>query len=197
MRQVRSAHPKSCFQPSSEGTGPRWAVFGMSSCARGSSGTLLLDTGGRSRLSNVPFNSRSLEPIHNRQRASSRGSHDPESDCRNAVAPHLCDHERELGSFMATLARRATRSEPDWACVVGVGGCHHSARSARHVTGSDCRVWSSLAPIQRAQSTRARTDNSLASVYMIRSYRQLSEWDHSCSGSLTSNPDRCLVRISI
>ena len=144
VRQVRSAHPKSCFQPSSEGTGPRWAVFGMSSCARGSSGTLLLDTGGRSRLSNVPFNSRSLEPIHNRQRASARGSHDPERDCRNTVAPHLCDHERELGCFMATLARRATRSEPDWACVVGVGGRHYSARSARHVTGSDFDVWSSL-----------------------------------------------------
>ena len=34
VRQVRSAHPESCFQPSSEGAGPRWAVFGMSSCAR-------------------------------------------------------------------------------------------------------------------------------------------------------------------
>ena len=68
---------------------------------------------------------------------------------------------------MATLARRATRSETDWACVVGVGGRQHSARSARHVTGSDCVCGPPLAPIQQVQSIRARTENSPASVNTI------------------------------
>ena len=166
MRQVRSAHPKSCFQPSSEGTGPRWAVFGMSSCARGSSGTLLLDTGGRSRLSNVPFNSRSLEPIHNRQRASSRDSHDPE---RVGTRTHRTSATMKENSGVSwphwrAAPRAPNQTGPAWS----VWGAVITARDQRvTLPGATAMCSPPCAPTQHVRSIRARTDNSPASVCMI------------------------------
>ena len=164
VRQVRSAHPESCFQPSSEGAEPRWAVFGMSSCAR----RLVRDRTSRYRRS---------KSIKQRALQLTLARAHPQTDNARVIEARMTQKATvgtRLHRTSATMKENSGVSWPHWRAAPrvpnqtgpawSVWGAVITARDQRvTLPGATAMCSPPCAPTQHVRSIRARTDNSPAS----------------------------------